>query len=246
MTMVSVPLDLLESLPHFQEALIRADRATVVGSLARGMAHDLRGPLQTLNLLVDPHLDCLGQGEGARFRTAMTDSVQQLANSITRLSQVFAPPEIEAAPVILADLLTSVVDLQGYQRGLQAAHLDLRLAAGLPPVRGLEGSLRHVLFSLLINAKEALAEREDARIAIEACSEREMVRLTVEDNGGGLLAEARSRAFEPFFSTRRENLGLGLSVARLLVSRQGGSIDLQDGAYGGTRAVLLLPVWHRP
>lgn len=244
--MVSVPLDLLESLPHFQEALIRADRATVVGSLARGMAHDLRGPLQTLNLLVDPHLDSLSQGEGSRFRAAMTNSVQHLANSISRLSQAFAPPDIEVTPVILADLLNSVVDLQAHQRGLQAAEMDLRLAVGLPPVRGLEGALRHVLLSLLINAKEALAEDEAARIVLEARTERDMVRLSVEDNGSGLLAEARSRAFEPFFTTRREHLGLGLSVARLLVSRQGGTIDLQDGVYGGTQAVLFLPAWHRP
>lgn len=243
--MVSVPADLVQVSPQLQEALIRADRATVVATLARGIAHDLRGPLQTLNLLVDPHADLLANPEAARFRGAMSDSVQHLADTISRFSQIYAPPDAEPAPVIVDDLLGDVVDLQRYQRGLPAAEVDLRLAAGLAPVRGMEGHLRHLLLSLVINAKEALAGREDARIVLAAQTADGLVVLTVEDNGEGLTPEARRRAFEPFFSTRADNLGLGLSVTRWLAARQGATVELSNGARAGTRVAVTLPVWRR-
>jgi len=243
--MVSVPAEQVQSSPQFQEALIRADRATVVASLARGMAHDLRGPLQTLNLLADPHADFFSQAEGPRFRTAIGDSVQHLADTIARFSQIYAPPETEIAPVIVDDLLSYVLDLQRYQRGLPATEVDLRLVGGLPPVRGLEGTLRHLLLSLITNAKEALADQAEPRIVLGAQVQAETVRLTVEDNGTGREAEVRRRAFEPFFTTRAGSLGLGLSVARWLASRQGGTVELEDRRDGGTRAVVALPVWRR-
>jgi signal transduction histidine kinase len=243
--MVSVPADQAQVSPQFQEALIRADRATVVATLARGIAHDLRGPLQTLNLLVDPHADLLANAEGARFRGAMSDSVRHLADTVSRFSQIYGPPDTEPAPVIVDDILGDVVDLQRYQRGLPAAEVDLRLAAGLAPVRGMEGHLRHLLLSLVINAKEALTGREDGQILLAAQAVDRAVVLTVEDNGEGLTPEGRRRAFEPFFSTRGDNLGLGLSVARWLAARQGGTVELCDGARVGTRVAVTLPVWRR-
>jgi len=244
-TTVSVPAELVQASPQFQEALIRADRATVVATLARGMAHDLRGPLQTLNLLVDPHSDLLANAEGARFRGAMSDSVQHLAETISRFGQIYAPPENEPAPVIVDDVLGYVVDLQRYQRGLPAAEVDLRLAGGLPPVRGLEDALRHLLLGLVINAKEALADRPDARIVLGAHAADGVVVLTVDDNGPGMPAEVRRRAFEPFFTTRENSLGLGLTVARWLATRQGGVVELAEGGRGGTRVAVAVPAWRR-
>jgi signal transduction histidine kinase len=245
MTATAPMLQGLASSPIFQELLIRADHATVTATLARGMAHDLRGPLQTLTLLVDPQADMLSGAEAARLRTAVGDAVQHLAETITRFSQVYAAPESEAAPVIVEDLLSYVADLQRYQRGFPAAEVELRLAGGLPPVRGVETSLRHVLLSLLLNAKEALIDRPEPRIVVGAARRGEAVRLIVEDDGPGLGPEARERGFDPFFTTRPGHLGIGLTVGRWLVEQHGGTLELEAGESGGTRAVLLLPSWRR-
>jgi len=235
----------VQASPQLREALIRADRATVVATLARGMAHDLRGPLQTLNLFIDPHADLLSQGDSARLRGAISDSIQHLAETIDRFGQLYARPETEPAPLIVDDVLSYVVDLQRYQRSLPAAEVDLRLAGGLPPVRGLEGALRHLLLSLVINAKEAMAAQDHPRIVLGAQTADGVVVLTVEDAGAGLAPEAKRRAFEPFFTTRQDHLGLGLTVARWLAARQGGSVELSGAPPTGTRATVTLPVWRR-
>lgn len=203
MTIAAAPnLQALASSPIFEEVLIRADRATVVASLARGLAHDLRGPLQTLTLLVDPHADLLGGIEGTRLRTAVSDSIQHLADTVGRFGQVYASLDPEPAPVIVEDLLTYISELQRYQRGLPAVEVELHLSGGLPPVRAIESHLRHLILSLLLNAKEAMVEREEPRILMSAGIRDGAVQIIVEDTGPGLDEQVRVRAFEPFFTTR--------------------------------------------
>lgn len=231
--------------PHYEELLIRADRSALVQSLARGMAHDLRGPLQTLTLIVDPHADLMAGPEGARIKSAVAGAVQHLSDTIGRFSQAYAPPETEPSPIIVEDLLNYVVDLQHYQRGLAPAEIEVRLPGGLPPIRALETPLRHILLSLILNAKESFEDRTDGMIALVASLHNGMVRLSVEDNGPGIAEAERSRVFEPFQTTKPGHLGIGLTVARWLAERQGGSLVLEQSERGGVRAAVELSSWRR-
>lgn len=231
--------------PHYEELLIRADRAAVIATLARGMAHDLRGPLQTLTLMVDPHADLLSGPEAYRLRGAVTTAVQHLTDTISRFSQVYAPVESEPTPLIVDDLLGYVSDLQRYQRGLPAAEVEVQVPSGLPPVRAVEAHLRHMLLSLVINAKQALAGRTDGLIVLAAQQAGAEVRLTVEDNGPGLPPDERIRAFEPFHTSHEGSLGIGLTVARWLAQRQGATVMLEPAAPGGLRAVVAMQAWRR-
>jgi two-component system sensor histidine kinase DctS len=245
-TTVAVPaLQLLQSAPQFEEVLIRADRAAVVASLARGMAHDLRGPLQTLILLVDPHADLLSGQESGRLRGAVSDAVQHLTETIGSFSEVYAPAVGEAAPVIVEDLLGYVADLQRYQRNLPAIEIELRLPGGLPPVRGEESALRHLLLSLLMNAKQSMGPGHHGAVVLAASVDDGMVRLRVEDNGAGMTADLREAAFEPFVTTRAGALGIGLTAARWLARRHGGELTLASLPRGGTAAIVALPTWRR-
>ena len=145
------------------------------------MAHDLRGPLQTLTLLVDPNADLMSGTEGLRLRLAVSESVHHLADTIGRFSEVYAPLETEPAPVIVEDLLSYVVDLQRYQRSLPAVETQLELAGGLPPVRGFEAQLRHLLLALVSNAKQALGEHPQPSLVLSAVGRGEHG----ADRGGG-------------------------------------------------------------
>lgn len=236
----------LMSSPVATDLLVRTDRARVIGSIARGMAHELRGPLQTLTLLLDPETDMMAGPEGLRLRMAVSDAVQRLAETVERFSQVYAPQEPAPSPLIVDDLLDCVVALQRYQRGVPAIEIELSGKGALPAARGVETDLRHVLLGLILNAKEAMAEGQLARrLTITASSQNDEVQILVEDNGPGLSEPARQRAFEPFFTTRPDHLGIGLTVARWLVQRHGGGLDIEAGGSGGARARLRLPLWRR-
>jgi two-component system, NtrC family, C4-dicarboxylate transport sensor histidine kinase DctB len=233
------------SSPHFEEILIRADRSAVMSTLARGMAHDLRGPLQTLTLMVDPHADLLSGPESGRIRGAVSSAVQHLTDTISRFSQVYAPIDTEPVPLILNELLDCVLELQSYQRGLPMAEVTLDVPAGLPPVRGVESHLRHLLLSLVVNAKQALAGRTEGHILLAAEQHGPSIHLSVEDDGPGLPPDERARVFEAFQTSREGSLGIGLTVVRWLIERQGGQVSLEAGRLGGVRAVVVLPAWRR-
>lgn len=233
------------TLPQPEELLIRADRSAVLATLARGMAHDFRGPLQTLTLMVDPRVDPFGGPDGERLRGAVSEAVEHLTESIARFSQIYAPIESAPAPLIAEDLLNQVSVLQSYQRGLTPAEISVRVRAGLPALRGSDAHLRHLLLSLIVNAKQALQGRNDGRIVLAAELQGAEIRLSVEDNGPGMSEDTRRRAFEPFFSTREGSLGIGLTVARWLAERMGGRLTLEPGSHGGINAVVTLSEWQR-
>jgi signal transduction histidine kinase len=182
--------------------------------------------------------------EGPRVRSAVVAAVGQLTRHVNRFNQIYAPPGSEAGPLVLGELLEELVELQGLQRALPSVEVDLQMASGLPAVLGIAGELRHLLLSLMVNAKQAIGKDGAGRIAVTAQSGAAGIVVVLEDNGGGVSAEARSRAFEPFFTTRAGSLGLGLPVARRLAERSGGSLTLES-APQGTRAVLTLAAWRR-
>lgn len=233
------------SSPHFEEILIRADRFAVMSTLARGMGHDLRGPLQTLTLIGDPHADFFAGPESGRLRGTVSSAVQHLTDTISRFSQVYAPIDTEPAPLILNELLDCVMELQSYQRGLPQAEVTLEVPAGMPPIRGVESYLRHLLLNLVVNAKQALAGRTEGLIVLAAEQRGPSILLSVEDNGPGLPPDERTRVFEAFQTSREGSLGIGLTVVRWLTERQGGQVSLEAGKLGGVRAEVVLPSWRR-
>jgi C4-dicarboxylate-specific signal transduction histidine kinase len=239
-------LQALMSSPVAAELLLRADRASVIGSIARGMTHELRGPLQTLTLLLDPEADMMAGPNGRRLRMAVSDAVQRLAETVERFSRVHTPQEAPPSPLVVDDLLDSVAALQRYQRGAPATEIEFRRQGAIPAVRGVETDLRHVLLSLMLNAKEAMADGQPVpRLTVTASVQEDEVQILVEDNGPGWSEPTRQRAFEPFFTTRPGHLGIGLTVARWLVQRHSGGLDIEAGESGGARARLRLPLWRR-
>jgi signal transduction histidine kinase len=247
-TTADAPEPSLQSLaasPRVRELFIEADRGALAGSLAGGIAHDLRGPLQALTMVTDPQPDLLDWPEAARLGQALNEAVRRLTLAIARFSRIYAPHRGEPGPLAAAEVLGNVAELQRLQRGLPAVTVELRLPDRLAAVRGAEADLQHLLLGLITNAKQALGERRDGRIVLGAAAADDVVLLTVEDNGPGMTSGVLARAFEPFFSTRPGHAGIGLTVGRWLAERQSGGLALEPGERGGVVATVSLPAWKR-
>lgn len=227
-----------------EELLIRADRARLLESLTRGMAHDLRGSLQTLALLADPG-DHLSTGEGAKLRAAVVGAINNLTEAVQRFGTVFGPSPAELAPVIVDEVVGEVVKTQRYQRGLPSVGIEVRSVGNTIPVKAAESELRHALLALITNAKEALnLESAEGRVVITIQNRPEGVELSVCDNGPGFASEMAGRASEPFATTRQGHLGIGLAAVRALVSRWEGRVTVGAGSDGGACVTLDLVPWE--
>lgn len=122
-------------------------------------------------------------------------------------------------------------------------HINLRIQRVIIAV---QGQLDDIWLNLLLNAHDALAGRENARIGIEAAytPEDSCVDVVVWDNGPGVPEAIRQDIFEPFFTTKPvgEGTGLGLHICRQVVNRVGGSISVDNASEGGARFLVRLPV----
>jgi two-component system, NtrC family, C4-dicarboxylate transport sensor histidine kinase DctB len=228
---------------EFEELLVRADLGRVRESLTRGMAHDLRGSLQTLTLLADPR-DHGPPGPTGKLRSAAVDAIDSLAAAVHRFGSVFGPVLSDVSPVIVDEVVSDAVAIQRYQRALIPAEVEVRSRGRVIPVVAAEGDLRHILLSLITNAKEALEHQPEPRLVLSIQNQDPGVELSLADNGPGFSPEMAQRLFQPFVTTRAGHLGIGLATVRVLMQRWKGTVRAAAAPEGGALVILQLSRWE--
>ena len=206
------------------DALVAADRWSLWRTVARGLAHQLGNASQMLALDPPPPL-------------ARAEAAAHVATAHARLAE--SHRDDAPAPTLVPEALADLQTLQRLQAGLPSTELAIDAPAGLPAVQMRAADLRHALLALVTNAKQAVPG-ERARIRVRALAVSGGVEIAVEDDGPGLPGSLGERVFEPFVTTRAGALGLGLTVARALAGRAGGTLVAGPGA---SRLVLRLPAW---
>ena len=241
----------------FERQLTESQKLESLGRLAGGFAHDFNNLLMLIMGHSDQaiaHLDEVPVGgSGIERDLARVVQAAQRAGDLTEKLLAFAGREtIEPRPVDLNQLLLEIEDLLQTSIGRGVA-LRLELEPDVAPVEGDPGRLRQVVLNLVTNASEAL-EGGRGQVTLRTCpavagrdfdaadleTER-AVALEVVDDGPGMDASTRERAFEPFFTTRFQGRGLGLAAVQGIVRSHRGTIRLETEEERGTRVTVLLP-----
>jgi two-component system, NtrC family, sensor kinase len=229
-----------------EDRAVSAELRAGLVTLARAVAHDVNGAVATISLLaeqaraeveagqVDPELlhDDL---DGILEKAALC---RRIFSNMLRLGS----ERMGAGPVDVNLLVQEVQPLLQAQIGGRPIELALALADALPVVRSSRLHLERILWNLVTNAIEALADgggRIEVSTRAEAGGE---VALVVADDGPGIPQERLGKVQEPFFTTKPNGHGLGLSICRSLAWQLGGSLQLASAAGAGTRAEVRLPL----
>jgi signal transduction histidine kinase/CheY-like chemotaxis protein len=214
------------------------EQARVLSVLGAGLTRELSGVFAVLLgrsqlLLARAQDESLREGlsvlEEAAWRG--TDVVQRLLG----LAEADRAP---AAPCDLGAIAQEALAFARPRIGSSASRIDM--VAELPPTAPVIGSaiaLREVVAALVLNAMEAMSG--GGTVTVRARDVEGGVELVVADAGEGIGTEAAARVFDPFFTTRPGHLGLGLTVARAVILRAGGRLDLRSGAPGTTVTIWL-------
>lgn len=226
------------------DILVGVNRATAFEAVTRGVVHDLRNPLQAITMAGGALTESGSEeGLGERLGRVILKAAAQLESTLQRL--VLSASErgdAEPEPTVLSDVVDAVVSMQRKRPEKGDATIETRLPGDLPAVFAVEPLVKHALLNAVLNAREAAAA-EGGTIVLRADHGDGVVRLSIEDNGGGIHPDIADRVFEPFFTTKPtdRHLGLGLPVAAHLAQRCGGSISVERKLdSGGTRFILLL------
>jgi len=227
-----------------------------VGILAAGVAHEVNNPLAYVraNLLhlssLAPTLEKAITGADASERSELLeipeilgdsleglDRIARIVDSLLRFSRV---PDEERRPVQVNAVVEEALRLSALHRD-QGIRVERRLAPDLPPAMGSYERLVQVVLNLMLNARQALADRGEGQIVAATSLEGDSVVLRVQDDGPGIPPEIEPRIFDPFFTTRApgRGTGLGLSIAFDIVREHGGTLELEHLPVGTGFAIHL-------
>ncbi len=211
-----------------------------LGEMAAGVAHELRDPLQSLSLELDAARAVSTGGEvdehlaGARSKVQRLDRVIRGFLTIARLR----PPA--SKPLDVAALARSVCRESEGDADLAGLALEGPDAAGPLWAVGDEEVLRQALRNVVHNAIQATPSR-DRRIVLRAERAGDRISVAVADTGPGMSPEQLERAFDLFYTTKKDGTGVGLPLVRQAVEMQGGDVDIRSAPGEGTTVTLRFP-----
>jgi signal transduction histidine kinase len=221
--------------------LLRSERLAAVGTLAAGLAHEVRNPLNSASLqltLLERRLD---RGDDPHTVLPIADIIKGEIDRLDRLVREFLafaqPRPLEPRPVDVGELFAAVTGLITPEA--EAAHVSIATAVppGTPAVLGETERLRQVLLNLTRNAVEAMSERGGALRLAARRAGRE-VEISVEDDGPGFGEDLP--VFDAFFTTKAQGTGLGLAIVHRIITDHGGTIRVESRP-GRTCFTLALP-----
>ena len=220
--------------------LAHAARLAVAGELTGAIAHEINQPLGAI--LSNADTADLLLASGADRRDALREILADIRRDdlrastvIQRLRALLAKQPVERQPFDLNGAvreMESVLRPEARRRGVA---LDVQSAATAAPLVGDRVQIQQVLLNLVLNALEAVNGLPEARRTVAVSVERDAghVILVVRDRGHGIAPEHLPKLFDSFFSTKRQGMGLGLSIARTLVEANGGHIWAEPGSGEG-------------
>lgn len=228
-----------------QDELIHVSRLSAMGTMASTLAHELNQPIAAVANYVEGSIDLLDRNleeHRETVREALKDAAGEAfrAGHIVRRLRTFVTrgeveKRVEPLPLLVED--ACALGLAGSaERGITCRQL---IAADAGPVLVDRIQIQQVLVNLMRNAMEAMPA--GGALEIRATAEGGHAHLIVADNGPGLSADVRDRLFEAFASTKREGMGLGLSICRTIVEAHGGRIWAAPRPGGGTEFHFTLP-----
>ncbi|MCB1901139.1 MAG: two-component sensor histidine kinase, partial [Rhodocyclaceae bacterium] len=224
-----------------QEQLVQSETLAAVGEMGSAVAHGIRNPLASIRSSAELSLELSPDaGEPARDIIAEVDRMEHWVRMLLSYARPVAsqPVAVEVGELVAHGLAE-------FERETARRQITVRslVPPGLPPVSADPLLLGQVLGSLLANAVEAL--REHGEIEVSAGHAERQVWVRVRDSGPGLTQAQLGKVFKPFFTTKTKGLGVGLPLARRIIERFGGRLELRSEPGRGTLAEFRLPAFRQ-
>jgi signal transduction histidine kinase len=239
--------DMIDRLDRSRDALVRSEKLALAGLLAARVAHDIRNPLFSMKMQTQLLSAQLGaSGEPRALVDAVLRDIQQLESVVRDLIELARPGELTRQSASLNDVVISIVQQLSPQLAYRKIAVESRLAEDLPPVKLDVERFRQVLLNVIGNGADAMPTGGTLTVSTSAEDGGSWLVLDISDNGVGIDPAIRDRVFDPFVSTKRDGVGLGLVNAKAVVESHGGTIELTSIEPTGTRARIRMPSSNGP
>ncbi|MDM7920754.1 MAG: ATP-binding protein [Pyrinomonadaceae bacterium] len=236
----------LEKSKALEEQLQQAEKSAVIGRLGSAIAHEIRNPLNYINLTLD-HLRSKyapeTEEEKAKFKKLISqikDEVARINQQITDFLSYSRPASVNLKPAnarkVVEDSLR-IIEGQAEENNIKIGIVEQE---NVPEILADADALRSVFNNLFINAVQALGA-EGGSLGVRIAPDDGMVRFDITDTGNGIPEENLVKIFEPYFSTKETGTGLGLAIVQKIVDVHHGTIAVESSEGEGTKFTVRIP-----
>jgi histidine kinase len=240
-----------------EQQLIQASKMATLGEMATGIAHELNQPLSVIKTASSFIMRKVRKGERIKDDIMVTmaeeiDShVDRASKIINHLREFGRKSEVMREEVDVNVTLRRSLEIFSQQLKLREIQVIEDLQEAIPPVLADANRLEQVLINLLLNARDAIEEKQEKhgrrdmerKICLRSYSVSGKVVIEVRDTGMGIPANVREKIFEPFFTTKKvgKGTGLGLSISYGIIQDYDGKIRVETEENEGTAFIIELP-----
>ncbi len=241
---------LREKEEEMRERLTHLTRVSTLGEMASSIAHEVNQPLTAIATYAQACRRLVaggeaGLGEVMEVLGRISDEALRAGNIVHRLKDMVRRQETRWTECDLNGLIRDVEQLASVDARLHDVHLRFELAPDLPPLLADGVQVQQVVLNLIRNGIDAVEEAappaREVLVRTGMAGPRE-VRVSVEDNGCGLPADLDDRLFQPFFTTKKGGMGMGLSICRSIASSHHGRITFERNGAQGMTFQFTLPI----
>jgi two-component system, NtrC family, sensor kinase len=232
-----------QSLQSHIEEKVRAERLVTLGTMAAGIAHEVRNPLEAIKGAAQVIENSGGDPTVQKFTRIIKEEVTELDGFLEGFLRFARPAPLVLESLRVNDLAEETLALLEPLCRDHGITLLREMAESLPPVTADPRQIKQVLMNLCLNAIQAMPGGGLLTMAARWAKQdgRDGVELLVRDTGAGMVESIRHEVFEPFFTTKAGGSGLGLAVSKSIVERHGGRIRVTTDEGRGTVFTVWLP-----
>ncbi len=222
--------------------LIRSEKLAALGQLAAGIAHEIRNPLTSINILIHSLRERLPS------ENSLQEDIKVIEEEIHRMNEIvdqflrFAKPSspfLEKTDVL--SIFEETLQLLRPQIEKQRIVVEKEFQA-LPMIQMDPEQMKQAMLNLLLNAIQAMPEGGQLTLKGQNSKEGQWIHLFIEDSGMGISLEDVDKLFDPFFSTKEGGIGLGLSITHRIIDQHHGKIEVESTPEKGTIFTVWLPI----
>ncbi|HQZ97725.1 MAG TPA: ATP-binding protein [Pyrinomonadaceae bacterium] len=238
----------LEKTRELQAQLQQAEKSAVVGRLGSAIAHEIRNPLNYINLTLD-HLRSKYAPADEEKKATFDKLTLQLKGEVARINQQISdflnysrPAKADLKPVGARKVIEDSLRIAEAEAEEKNVTIGIVEHENVPEIMGDPEFLRSVFNNLFINAIQSM-ESTGGHLGIKISPDEngEFVNFEITDTGNGISPENLSKIFEPYFSTKETGTGLGLAIVQKIVETHNGKIEVESAVGAGTKFTVKLP-----
>ncbi len=234
----------IKEIRRLEEEIERSRRLASIGSLAAGIAHEIRNPLSSIKGFATYFRERYrGNADDEMNANIMIQEVERLNRVIGQLLEFSRPVGLHRRKASLEEVVRHTFKLVEVQAGEKGIALLMESPSPLPDLLVDPDKMKQVLLNLCLNALESMPSGGSLTVTLSVDGGN--IRITVTDTGTGIAEEDLTRVFDPYFTTKSTGTGLGLAVVHKIIEAHGGTIRVESKQGKGTTVILILPPENR-